>query len=340
MAPSAVNFSFLWTINGYNTRTGATYNVTTPTTTVMAYCGGGGASGDCPYGSSTTVTQQNGNFVWIFTATNTPPGGNSAFNNTPMQGYGCAVKTITNAEPVRVPIQNCPCVTSTCGQFGCPACPVCPTPNGTCNKTNTGGQPTVLQNVCNFPNNNGCPTQYDLALVGGSPCCVNPGTPIIMDVDGSGYSLTSAANGVMFDFYGDGTPARVAWIAPGSTNGWLVLDPDDAPVSKCSAISLRSPPSRILMDSWRLRSMILTKTAGSTPRTPFGTRYGSGRIPITTALRTRANCISWTAWGSLESERNITCLKKPINTATGSAMCPRYASSSLVRSRRLSEPTT
>jgi hypothetical protein len=60
---------------------------------------------------------------------------------------------------------------------------------------------------------------------------VNPGTPIVMDVDGSGYSLTSAQNGVLFDFYGDGTPARIAWIAPGSTNGWLVLDPDDAPMT-------------------------------------------------------------------------------------------------------------
>jgi hypothetical protein len=116
--PSAVNFSYLWTINGLNTHTGVVYNLTTPTETVMGYCGGGGSNGNCAYGYGTSVSQQNGNFVWIFTAHNTPPGGNPGFNGTPMQGWGCAVQTLTNADPVRVPIQNCPCVSSTCGQNG------------------------------------------------------------------------------------------------------------------------------------------------------------------------------------------------------------------------------
>jgi hypothetical protein len=49
-------------------------------------------------------------------------------------------------------------------------------------------------------------------------------TPIIIDTDGSGFHLTSAANGVLFDFYGDGRPIQLAWTAPGSTNGWLALD--------------------------------------------------------------------------------------------------------------------
>lgn len=52
------------------------------------------------------------------------------------------------------------------------------------------------------------------------PTC---GTPIVIDTDGSGFQLTSAANGVMFDFYGTGTPIRIAWTAKGSTNGWLAL---------------------------------------------------------------------------------------------------------------------
>jgi hypothetical protein len=46
---------------------------------------------------------------------------------------------------------------------------------------------------------------------------------VIIDVDGSGYQLTSAAGGVRFDFFGTGHPVRIAWTAPGSTNAFLVL---------------------------------------------------------------------------------------------------------------------
>lgn len=49
-------------------------------------------------------------------------------------------------------------------------------------------------------------------------------SPIIIDVDGSGYHLTSADNGVVFDFFGDGNPVRIAWTAKGSTNAFLVRD--------------------------------------------------------------------------------------------------------------------
>ena len=54
--------------------------------------------------------------------------------------------------------------------------------------------------------------------------CTADTSPIIIDTDGSGFHLTSAANGVQFDFYGDGNPIQVAWTAAGSTNGWLALD--------------------------------------------------------------------------------------------------------------------
>jgi hypothetical protein len=90
----------------------------------------------------------------------------------------------------------------------------------------------MLQNFCAYGySNNGCTAQYQFATVGGGPCCVNPGSPIIIDVDGSGYSLTSAENGVKFDFFVDGYPLQFAWIAPGSTNAWLVLDPNDGPIT-------------------------------------------------------------------------------------------------------------
>lgn len=48
-------------------------------------------------------------------------------------------------------------------------------------------------------------------------------SPIIIDTDGTGFHLTSAADGVKFDFYGNGTPIQIAWTAKGSKNGWLAL---------------------------------------------------------------------------------------------------------------------
>jgi hypothetical protein len=59
---------------------------------------------------------------------------------------------------------------------------------------------------------------------------LNPGTcqcqqsPIIIDVSGTGFDLTNAANGVNFDLADTGTPGRFAWTAPGSSNAFLCLD--------------------------------------------------------------------------------------------------------------------
>lgn len=61
-------------------------------------------------------------------------------------------------------------------------------------------------------------------LISGStspdPTC----SPIIIDTEGEGFQLTSAANGVMFDIRGDGHPVQIAWTAPGSHNAFLALD--------------------------------------------------------------------------------------------------------------------
>lgn len=64
-----------------------------------------------------------------------------------------------------------------------------------------------------------CPAGYRPTQDGGC----NP-SPIIIDVDGSGFQLTDAANGVLFDIFVTGTPVRIAWTSPGSTNAFLVLD--------------------------------------------------------------------------------------------------------------------
>jgi hypothetical protein len=43
-------------------------------------------------------------------------------------------------------------------------------------------------------------------------------------VDGAGFRLTSAAEGVWFDFFGTGKKIKMSWIASYSTNAFLVLD--------------------------------------------------------------------------------------------------------------------
>ena len=68
---------------------------------------------------------------------------------------------------------------------------------------------------------------------GGTPPCgdlIDPyhigcgSSPIVLDVSGNGFSLTSPENGINFDFLGNGQRVRIAWTAPGSDDAWLVLD--------------------------------------------------------------------------------------------------------------------
>jgi len=49
-------------------------------------------------------------------------------------------------------------------------------------------------------------------------------SPIIIDTEGEGFHLTSAAHGVLFDIRGDGHPVQISWTAAGSHNAFLALD--------------------------------------------------------------------------------------------------------------------
>ena len=48
--------------------------------------------------------------------------------------------------------------------------------------------------------------------------------PVIIDLDGDGFALTSVQNGVKFDFFANHKPVQTSWTAPGTDAGWLVMD--------------------------------------------------------------------------------------------------------------------
>ena len=61
-----------------------------------------------------------------------------------------------------------------------------------------------------------------------SRTCIPCGqSPIVLDLDGNGFHLTDAANGVRFDISGSGTPIQMGWTAAGANNAFLALPGPD-----------------------------------------------------------------------------------------------------------------
>ena len=96
---------------------------------------------------------------------------------------------------------------------------VSPTPTTTSSPT-----PTPTANVCSAT------AAYQCTVDGGCwqgatcACDYSCTSPVIIDIQGDGFSLTDAKNGVDFDLDGDGYRERYSWTAANSEDAFLFLD--------------------------------------------------------------------------------------------------------------------
>ena len=80
---------------------------------------------------------------------------------------------------------------------------------------------------CIYPENDGCPPGYYRQTGpernANISCCAQS-CPILVDVNGNGFNLSSVETGVSFDISGSGTLHKFAWTSIGSDDAWLAMD--------------------------------------------------------------------------------------------------------------------
>jgi hypothetical protein len=80
-------------------------------------------------------------------------------------------------------------------------------------------------NICRIEPTGGggtCLRPHSCFDINGEPTCCP--SPIVIDIAGNGFNLTSAAGGVRFDINGDEVQEQIAWTSGNSDEVWLALD--------------------------------------------------------------------------------------------------------------------
>jgi len=101
-------------------------------------------------------------------------------------------------------------------------CPTGTSPNGSGLCCATGG--TVS---CNTTFASRCMRfggEYDFTTCSCLGCDTCGGSPVVLDINGDGITLTGVSDGVDFDLNGNGTRDRLGWTSAGADDAWLALD--------------------------------------------------------------------------------------------------------------------
>jgi hypothetical protein len=194
----AATGSYTYQDSCYNS-SGSSYSVQSSTVSGTGQCaivpgvGNGSVSNCAPVNStsivySTTQSGQNAMYNYAYNTTISWPPGGGSFTCPKTGGFSQDVKY---------------CATTWClaGGGGGSDCSV------GCASCLDNGAPAGAKYFCDY-----------------STCQCVWGSPIIIDTKGSGFELTSADDGVVFDIMGNGHPIKLAWTAAESGDAFLALD--------------------------------------------------------------------------------------------------------------------